>query len=166
MNLDSDLRRWGRAMQVGGMVALLLAIIQSGREVVESIAATPFAGAGALDLIHSGLVGLVIALPYLLLLSGLHAVARLGERYHEGEVFSLGNAILIRRFGASLTAAAAAFMVVRPTLLDWIGGISRVFVVQINEAVLPILVAGVFVTAIAHIMSLANRLQVENDSFV
>lgn len=166
MDLDNNLRRWGRSMEVGGLIALCLAIIHSGREVVESIAGTPFAGASVPDLVHSALVGVVQALPYLLLLGGLYAVARLGGRYHGGEIFSLANAHLIRRFGASLIATAAAFMLIRPTLLDWIGGVSRGFVVHIDEAVLATFIAGVFVTAMAQAMTLANRIQADNDSFI
>lgn len=166
MDLKDELRRWGRCLQVGGLIALCLAIGHSGREVVASLAATPFAGAGWLDLINAGLTGLVHALPYLLLLDGLYSISRLGGRYQSGEIFSPDNALLIRRFGASLVATAAAFMVIRPTILDWIGGVTRGFSVNIDEAAIAILLAGVFVAAMAQVMTLAGRIQAENDSFI
>jgi hypothetical protein len=166
MNNESDPRRWGAAIQIAGVLSLLLALIHSGREVVESIADGPVGADGSLGLFNAGLIGLIHAMPYLLLLSGLGAMARLGAAYQRGEVFSLANAHLIRRFGASLIAAAAAFLVLRPTLLDWVGGVARGFVFRIDDAGLAMIAAGVFVTAMAQVMALATSLQAENDSFV
>jgi len=161
-----DSVRWGKLIQVAGAICLVLAVTHSGRVVGESMFAGPVGMDGWWGYVNACLIGLAMAMPYLCLLSGLVAMMRLGKRYQTGEIISSGNVRLISTFGASLSWAAAAFLLIRPTILDWVGGVSRGIEIRIDEAGIAMATAGVFLMAMAHVMNGALRLQEENESFI
>lgn len=161
-----DSVRWGRLIQTAGMICFGLAVIHTGRVVVENIATGPVGIDGWWGYVNAGLIGLVMAMPYLFMLTGLVAMIRLGKQYQAGDIISSGNVRLISTFGASLSWAAAAFLLIRPTILDWVGGVSRGIVLRIDEAGIAMATAGVFLMAMAHVMNGALRLQEENEGFV
>ena len=165
MDRHNALARTGQSIHIAGWLALALVIIHTGRTVVAALAAAPRAASG-LDLFNAGLRGLIEELPYLALLAGLHAMTRLGARYHAGECFTRANALSIREFGTSLLGAAAAFFVFRPSLLAWTGGQPGGFEFHIDEAGIAMAVTGVFVTAMAQVMAMAAALQEDHDGIV
>lgn len=165
MDRHDTLSRTGQSIHIAGWLAMALVIIYTGRTVVAALAAAPRPVSG-LDLFNTGLRGLLEELPYLALLSGLHAMTRLGARYREGECFTKANALSIREFGMSLLGAAAAFFVIRPSLLAWTGGQYGGFEFRIDEAGIAMAVTGVFVTAMAQVMAMAAALQEDHDGIV
>lgn len=163
---DSRMQSLGRAMEIAGWLALALCLIHSGITVVERLTDALPDAANALDMINAGLTGLVDAMPLLFLISGMAAMAGLGAAYGRGEMFTADNAKRIRSFGESLAWAAAAVIVIQPTLLDWIGGVSRGIAFNIDAAGLALAAGGIFTTAMAYAMQRAHALQSEHDAFV
>lgn len=166
MTADNQMRTLGRTMEVGGYLALMLCLIHSGIHLAERVSAGPVGGPGAPGMLNAVLLGFVDALPLLLLISGLAAMAALGAAYGRGEMFTADNAKSIRRFGEALAWAAAAVIMIQPTLLDWIGGGSRGFEINIDAAGLALAAGGIFTTAMAYAMQRAHALQSEHDAFV
>jgi hypothetical protein len=156
----------GGAIHTAGYLCLALAVIHAARQVIERLTAAITVDSTLLDWVNSTLHGLVEASPYLFLLPGLLAVARLGAAYQQGIVFTLANAHLIRRFGASLCLVAGTLIAIRPTLLQWITSADYSLSIRITDSSLAIVAAGLFVTAIAQVMTRATALHDENRQFV
>lgn len=157
---------FGRALQVGGHLTLILAVIYTLRIVVVAIVAGMAERTGILAMVNSGLSGLVQASPYLFLMSGFLSVARLGKLYEEGVVFSAGNSAYIACFGNALAWAAAAMLLIRPTVMGWIEGLSWGLSFKIDEGSMVTLVAALFVSLMAKVMQRATRLDQENQQFI
>lgn len=158
--------RWDSMLYVVSLLSLALLVIHAGREWVEVLADGPLGVDGALGYLNAGLVGLVHIMPFVFLIPGLVALVRLGAHYRRGEVFTRRNAGLIEQFGSALVLAAGAFVIFRPTLLDWIGGVDRAFVLQLNEAPIALMCAGVFVFVMSRVMGEAVTIKEDRDSFV
>ncbi|MCC5981018.1 MAG: DUF2975 domain-containing protein [Oceanicaulis sp.] len=158
--------RWDSMLYVVSLLSLALLIIHAGRAWVEFLAEGPLGADGALGYLNAGLTGLVHIMPFLFLIPGLVALVRLGGHYRRGEVFTRRNAGLIEQFGSALVLAAGAFVIFRPTLLDWIGGVDRGFAVQLNEAPVALFCAGVFVFVMSRVMGDAVTLKEDSDSIV
>lgn len=166
MTADNRMHTLGRTMEVGGYLALALCLIHAGIHLVERVSAGPVGAEGGLGMLNAVLLGFVDALPLLFLINGLAAMAALGAAYGRGEMFTAGNAKRIRSFGEALAWAAAAVIVIQPTLLDWISGASRGIDFNIDAAGLALAAGGLFTTAMAFAMQRAHALQAEHDSFV
>jgi hypothetical protein len=156
----------GRAMQVGGYLSFVVALIHAGRVIVESLASGFAERDGILEWVNAGLIGMVHASPYLFLLGGLLAVAKLGQLYDQGIVFAEGNCRLIGRFGDALAWTAAAMLVIRPTVLGWVEASSYGLTFKINEGGVVTLVAALFVSLMGKVMRRASMLEQENRQFI
>lgn len=166
MTADNQMRTLGRTMEVGGYLALMLCLIHAAIHLAERVSAGPVGAEGAPGMLNAVFLGFVDAMPLLFLINGLAAMAALGAAYGRGEMFSADNAKRIRSFGEALAWAAAAVIVIQPTLLDWIGGVSRGIAFNIDAAGLALAAGGIFTTAMAYAMQHAHALQTEHDSFV
>lgn len=158
--------RWDTMLYVVAMLSLVLMVVHAGRGWLEFVAGGPVGAEGALGYVNASLIGLVHILPFLLLMPGLAAVLRLSAQYRLGTVFSHGNAKLIEQFGGALVWSAAALVVLRPTLLDWIYGVDNGIEVQLGEASIALFSAGVFVFTMARVMAEAVALKEDSDSIV
>jgi len=158
--------RWDTMLYVVSLLSLALLIIHAGRGWVEIVAQGPRGADGALGYINAGLVGLVHILPFLFLMNGLGALLRLSGHYRRGDVFTRINARLIGEFASALVLSAAAFVILRPTLLDWINGVSRGIEIQMGEASIALFCAGIFVFVMSRVMADAVTLKEDSDSIV
>jgi hypothetical protein len=166
MTADNRMRTLGRVMEVGGYLALMLCLIHAAIHLAHRVSAGPVGAEGGLGMLNALFLGFVDAMPLLFLINGLAAMAALGAAYGRGEMFSAKNAKRIRSFGEALAWAAAAVIVIQPTLLDWISGVSRGIDFNIDAAGLALAAGGIFTTAMAYAMQRAHALQAEHDSFV
>lgn len=166
MTIDPEIRTLGRAIQIAGLICLVTALVHAGRIVFETLADGPVGADGALGMLNAALIGLVQASPFLFLICGLAAAARLGGRYVRGEMFTAANARLIGGFGLSLALAAGAIILIRPTLLDWIGGVETGIGIRVDEAGIALAACGVFIMVMSRAMARAAALRAENDSFI
>ena len=166
MTADNRMRTLGRVMEVGGYLALMLCLIHAAIHLAERVSAGPVGAEGGLGLLNALFLGFIDAMPLLFLINGLAAMAALGAAYGRGEMFSAKNARRIRSFGEALAWAAAAVIVIQPTLLDWIGGAFRGFAFNIDAAGLALAAGGIFTTAMAFAMQRAHALQSEHDAIV
>lgn len=158
--------RWDSMLYVVSLLSLALLIIHAGRAWVEFLAEGPLGADGALGYFNAALIGLVHIMPFLFLIPGVVALVRLGGHYRRGEIFTHGNARLIEQFANALILAAAAFMIFRPTLLDWAGGVSRGIELQLGEASIALFSAGVFVFVMSRVMGEAVAIKEDRDSIV
>lgn len=158
--------RCDSTLYIVSLLSLVLLVVQAGRDWLEVVADGPRGADGALGYLNACLIGLVHILPFLFLMNGLGALLRPSGHYRRGEVFTRGNARLIEQFGGALVFSAAAFLVIRPTLLDWIGGISRGIAIQMGEASIALFCAGVFVFVMSRVMADAVILKEGSDSIV
>lgn len=158
--------RWESMLYIVSVLSLGLLVVHAGRGWLEVVAAGPRGADGALGYLNAGLVGLVHVLPLLLLMPGVAALLRLSGYYRRGEVFTRRNAGLIEKFASALVLSAAAFVIIRPTLLDWIGGVNRGIELQVNEGSIALFCAGIFVFVMSRVMADAVTLKEDSDSIV
>lgn len=158
--------RWDSMLYVVSLLSLALLVVHAGRDWLEVVAGGPRGADGALGYLNACLIGLVHILPFLFLMPGLTALLRLSGHYGRGDVFTRINARLIGQFASALVLSAAAFVIFRPTLLDWIGGVSRGIEVQFGDASIALFCAGIFVFVMSRVMGEAVTLKEDSDSIV
>lgn len=158
--------RWHTMLYIVSLLSLTVMVVHAGRGWLEVVAAGPRGATGTLGYLNACLIGLVHILPFLFLMPGLTALLRLSGHYGRGDVFTRINARLIGQFASALVLSAAAFVILRPTLLDWIGGVSRGIELEIGEASIALFCAGIFVFVMSRVMADAVTLKEDSDSIV
>lgn len=117
---------------------------------------------------QAGLVAALAILAVLPMVAALRAMARLFDRYRDGEVLSAANADTILRIGRSLVLVAL-FTVLVPTLqtliLSW-NAPQKTLSIGVDGGTLGFLMAAGLLTVIGWAMGEAARVKAENEGFV
>jgi hypothetical protein len=166
---DAEIRRQSKTLSAVFWTAwIIMAATLAGKHVVWPIVRIV---GGAIErepwraVVNDVGLNLIEALPAIILLFGVYAAQRMFARMGEGEVFSVANVAELSRIGESMLWAAAASIIISPTLAGWVRHDTTIDV-QFSDWALLLGVLGAAVLFMGRVLALANRIKQENDQIV
>ncbi len=111
-------------------------------------------------------VGIIKAMPTILIAFVAADFASLFQRYSEGDVYTEANAKTLDKAAYGLIGAGIWAGIVSPTLLQWIGQDFRGVSVDFGDLALAVTMMGVMLHGLSLVFKDAVRVKRENDEFV
>ncbi len=123
-------------------------------------------GASFLPLFNGWWIGIIKAMPTILIAWAIGDFALLFGRCGEGEVFTQRNIKTLNSGANSMILAGLWAGIFGPTLLSWIGGNYRGFQTDLGDLALAVTMMGVVLHGLALVFKDAVAVKQENDEFV
>lgn len=119
-----------------------------------------------LSIFNAWWIGVIKAMPTILIAFAVADFAFLFQRCSEGDVFTERNVKTLNSAAYALFGAGAWAGVISPTLLAWIEGNFRGVVVDFGDLALAVAMMGVVLHGLALVFRGAVMVKAENDEFV
>lgn len=133
----------------------------------EEVGGVWYTSAGSwLDIFNAWWVGIIKAMPTILIAFAVADFAFLFQRCSEGEVFTERNVKTLKSAAYGLFGAGAWAGVISPTLLAWIGQNFRGVFVEFGDLALAVAMMGVVLYGLSLVFHDAVAVKAENDEFV
>nr|WP_070960719.1 DUF2975 domain-containing protein [Hyphomonas sp. Mor2] len=133
----------------------------------EEVGAIWFESSGDwLRIFNAWWIGIIKAMPTILIAFVAADFAFLFQRYSEGDVFTEANAKTLNKAAYGLVGAGIWAGVVTPTLIQWIGQEFRGVSIDFGDLALAVTMMGVMLHGLALVFKDAVRVKRENDEFV
>lgn len=123
-------------------------------------------GADLLPLFNAWWIGVIKAMPTILIACAVADFAFLFERCSKGDVLTLRNVETLDKASYSLIAAGIWAGLVSPTLQDWIGQSFRGVSVDFGELALAVAMIGIVLHGLSLVFRDAVAVKAENEEFV
>lgn len=119
-----------------------------------------------LDMFNAWWVGIIKAMPTILIAFAVADFAFLFQRCSDGEVFTQRNVKTLRSAAYGLFGAGAWAGIISPTLLQWIGQNFRGVSIELGDLALAVAMMGVVLYGLSLVFQDAVAVKAENDEFV
>lgn len=111
-------------------------------------------------------VGIIKAMPTILIAFAIADFAALFQRCSEGEVFTEENVKTINKAASSLIGAGIWAGIISPTLLEWINLEFRGVSIDLGDLALAVTMMGLMLYGLSLVFKDAVAIKAENDGFV
>jgi len=118
------------------------------------------------QIINAWGIGMIKAMPTILIAVAAADFAQLFGRYAEGDIFTEANAKTLNKAAYSLAGAGIWAGVASPTLIEWIGQEGRGILVDFGDLALAVTMMGVMLHGLSLVFKDAVRVKRENDGFI
>ena len=153
-------------LTIGVWVMIGLIGLNLGYKVGHEMGTTAKDGVGWIELLNSFGIVMLENLPTLLIIAALVDFGFFFSRCSQGFVFTEKNTKTLQSGGISLLAAAAASTVITPSLLQWIDGDGRGFILRANDLAVGVGAMGLAILGMALVFRDAVSLKEDNDQIV
>lgn len=154
-------------LSIGAWIAVAILTINVSYYVGAEVGGIVYESEADLLAIFNGFwIGIVKAMPTILIAWALVDFARMFGRYSEGDVFTERNVKTLKTGADSLIWAAIWSAIFTPNIVRWIGGNPGGFDMDFRDLALAVGAMGFALHGLALVLRDAVRLKQENDEFV